>query len=453
MLLGTQWKSDLDKCKCIFIRVPSYNRHVIISTGSGSATQNVAPFNKDDPRLRHIPFMTFRPTFNEVKRAHTLLAKIELYGKLSLFKNRFIIRLFLISGLLPIDPAYLTVVSKFICQKSPPTEPQTVAKKTNEKKSKPNAKSKSDSNIKTESKEVVKQATDSEPDTRESTLGTDESAGPECKTTQNDFIQSLNGDELKTFNEIYTACFTNNVTKLKDLLGDETADETKSKTIEKLLNKRLTKEKGYTILHLTSELGHAECVWWLLMRGADPALSDLTKQRRLPYFVATSKPTRDHYRRFMNDFPLRYDYRAARIDSPLTQDQMNEKAEKEREKKRNQRKQKKQRDVQTKQQEKQHDLEAAERQRFLSLTDQEKRRLIIDRNFLNVVPLNCNDETTTDKSKVKFSPSEIKIISRCWTCAADMSTAVPFEYFDYKFCSTKCLKVHRENQKQSTASK
>ncbi len=80
-MLGSQWKQDLDKCKCIFIRVPSYNRHVLISTNTGNATQSMAPFTKDDSRLRHIPFMTFRPTFNEVKRAHTVLAKIELYGR------------------------------------------------------------------------------------------------------------------------------------------------------------------------------------------------------------------------------------------------------------------------------------------------------------------------------------------------------------------------------------
>lgn len=86
-LLGNQWKNDLDKCKCIFIRVPSYNRQVLISTnssqfGANNSVLNNAPFSKDDTRLRHIPFMTFRPTFNEVKRAHTLLSRLELYSKL-----------------------------------------------------------------------------------------------------------------------------------------------------------------------------------------------------------------------------------------------------------------------------------------------------------------------------------------------------------------------------------
>jgi len=97
LLLCTQWKSDLDKCKCIFIRVPSYNQHVLISStashqfsSASNQSDQTVPFKKSDTRLRHIPFMTFRPTFNEVKRTHTLLAKIELYSKFvfSIFKEK-----------------------------------------------------------------------------------------------------------------------------------------------------------------------------------------------------------------------------------------------------------------------------------------------------------------------------------------------------------------------------
>jgi hypothetical protein len=108
----------------IFIRVPQYNRIVLISSNSSPALPtataaagaasaaagaasaaaisqsncvNYAPFSKHDTRLRGIPFMTFRPTFNEVKRAHTLLSRIELFGKCismilsqtNLCKNRY----------------------------------------------------------------------------------------------------------------------------------------------------------------------------------------------------------------------------------------------------------------------------------------------------------------------------------------------------------------------------
>ena len=45
-----------------------------------------------------------------------------------------------------------------------------------------------------------------------------EKPGPEVNTTNNDFIQSLSGSDLKIFNDIYTACLTNNATKLEQIL-------------------------------------------------------------------------------------------------------------------------------------------------------------------------------------------------------------------------------------------
>ena len=269
-------------------------------------------------------------------------------------------------------------------------------------------------------------------------------------TSQNDFIQSLSSDELKLFNEIYTACFTNNPTKLRQLVSCPNAknfeSENKSILVEKLLNKRLNKVKGFTLLHLSSEMGFDEIVWELLMNGADPALPDLTKQNRLPFNISSNKPTKDQFRRFMHDFPQRYDYTAARVDSGLSAEQKNEKAEREREKRKKQRKIKKEREAQSKVHQKKEDLEMEERKRFLSLTDQEKRMLIIDRNFLNIMPIGDNS-SPGESVKSKFSPQDLKVISRCWFCAVDMSSNVPFEYFDYKFCSTKCLKSHRDQKR------
>lgn len=136
----------------------------------------------------------------------------------------------------------------------------------------------------------------------------------------------------------------------------------------------------------------------------------------------------------MSDYPNRYDYAAAKISSALTA----EKSEKEKEKKKAQRKQKKKREAEKRRDmdatRRQQEAEEAERKLFQALSDQQKRQLIAGRNFFNALPL--NDQKPA-----------IKIISRCWYCAKDMSTHVPFEYFDYKFCSTKCLTSHRQNQK------
>ena len=153
----------------------------------------------------------------------------------------------------------------------------------------------------------------------------------------------------------------------------------------------------------------------------------------------------------MNDFPDRFDYSAAKIASPLSVDKLNEKLEKEKERKRNQRKLKKQREALTKNKEKEIEAELAERKRFLELSDAEKRKLLIDRNFLNILPVAQKEENQAKTSSAP-TPDKLKKISRCWFCGLDMSTSEPFEYFDYKFCSTKCLKSHRtQNEQQKLA--
>lgn len=269
------------------------------------------------------------------------------------------------------------------------------------------------------------------------------------KPKDSEFVKSLKGEALKLFNEIYSYCATNNVAKLQQLFSERVharrceeplEAESQSLLIESLLNKRINAELGFCLLHLISQQGHGECVRVLLENGADPAVSDLTKQRRVPYLLSLNKSTRDVYRRFMADYPNRYDYASARISSPLSADKL----EKDKEKKKAQRKQKKQRDAEKKREAdktlKKHESEEAEKKAFLALSDQQKRQLIVDRNFFNAVPLN----------EPAQKPTTIKKISRCWCCGVDMSTHVPFEYFDYKFCSTKCLNSHRQQQAQKT---
>ena len=68
-----QWKKELDKCKCIFLRAPKYNQQVFFAG-------KTAIFSKFDMRIRNIPFMTFRPTLNEIKRVHYTLRTFELYS-------------------------------------------------------------------------------------------------------------------------------------------------------------------------------------------------------------------------------------------------------------------------------------------------------------------------------------------------------------------------------------
>lgn len=129
-------------------------------------------------------------------------------------------------------------------------------------------------------------------------------------------------DDLKLFNEIYTACSTNNSTKLEEILGSENFNK-------ELLDKRLNRDKGYTLLHRTSELGNAECVWTLLKSGASISVTEYSKNELVPYQLCQSKHVKDQYRRFRYEFPDKYDYEAAKVPEPISEEQLNSKAEKE----------------------------------------------------------------------------------------------------------------------------
>ncbi|RNA06600.1 ankyrin repeat and zinc finger domain-containing 1-like, partial [Brachionus plicatilis] len=404
-LIGADWKAEIDQCSCVFIRVPQYNKSVLISG------QNPAPFDKDDTRLRTIPFMTFRPTFNEVKRTHNLLSRVEQY-----------------------DKDFLHVLTKYETKivESAKEKPKSKSKPKKKKSSPKTEKKSQNMDTKVELVEVEKEVE---------------------RPIQDEFIQSLSGDNLKLFNEIYTCCMTNNVVKLRQLLNPLMDQENKIDAenyklkIEKLINKRLNKQNGFTLLHLCSQLGFGECVWELLMNGCDPSIADLSHGKMLPYFVSQNKGLRDLYRRFMHDYPNRYDYGAAKISEPLSYEKMAEKMEKEKEKKKMKKQARKEREAVEKEKLSREQMEENERKLFLSLTDQEKRQLLVDRNFLNLMPVNDKEELDTI-TKAKYSPQKIRVISRCWYCGVDMSSSVPFEYFDYKFCTTKCLKAHRQHQQE-----
>ena len=381
MLIGNEWKQELDKCKCIFIRVPSYNKNVLISTSanptnassSSEFNPNQAPFSKNDQRLRHIPFMTFRPTFNEVKRTHTVLSRLEHFN----------------DSYLEFQSNYKTKLNE--------------SKITSPKSAKSNQKSKSKKVSKNKSKEKVSKRDKDESDEEKEIKIETQEPNVEEDNENDEFIQNLNQQDLKIFNEFYTACFTNNSNKLQQLIS-----ENDSNLNEKLLNKRLNKDNGYTLLHLSSKLGHGECVWLLLLAGSDPSRSDLTHKNMVAYDLAVNKPTRDQFRRFMNDYPDRYDYVAAKITSPLSAEKMNEKSEKEKERKKQQRNKKKQKEAELKAKQKEIDEEMKEKNAFLKANEESKSKL-----------------------------------NRCWTCGKDVTNLVPFTYYDYKFCSTICLRNHR----------
>ncbi|MEQ2171839.1 hypothetical protein GOODEAATRI_014664 [Goodea atripinnis] len=69
------WTEHLNGASAVFVRAPSYNKTIFFG-GRGS------PLQKNDPRIRSLPFATRRATFREVQRVHEVLSTVQVYGVL-----------------------------------------------------------------------------------------------------------------------------------------------------------------------------------------------------------------------------------------------------------------------------------------------------------------------------------------------------------------------------------
>ena len=69
------WRENFNQCQLVFYRATSGNKKVLFGAKDSA-------IEKNDDRLRSIPFQTRRATFKEVKRVHELLNKVDVLGKL-----------------------------------------------------------------------------------------------------------------------------------------------------------------------------------------------------------------------------------------------------------------------------------------------------------------------------------------------------------------------------------
>ncbi|XP_017890086.1 ankyrin repeat and zinc finger domain-containing protein 1-like [Ceratina calcarata] len=188
--------------------------------------------------------------------------------------------------------------------------------------------------------------------------------------------------------------------------------------VTKLVND--TNEDGNTMLHLAALGGHLKLVWQLLEIGSDPCSKN--KKLQTPYAAANDKETRNTFRRFMGSNPDKFNYSKSQIPGPLT----DEIEQEELEKKRQQRKIKREKDKVKKKEFELKRQEEDAKQRFLDLSDREKRAFAAEQRILK---------------------QGCALVSRCFQCGVDMAGQVPFEYNSNRFCSMPCLKEHRLRNK------
>ncbi|GFO31605.1 ankyrin repeat and Zinc finger domain-containing protein 1-like [Plakobranchus ocellatus] len=501
--LLSKWQDHLKSCNFVFVRIPVANR------GMFYAGKN-APFQKDDMRIRVIPFPTRRPTFSELKRVHQMLSCVECYGKEADFGSTK-----------PRSPRkyFDKVLGQLeVRHPSPEGEPQE-----NKNKTKPSSiKARNALQECPPQDEPVKVQKNEDEDKIDMDLieATEEVSFLELKEfehspkrkrnkvkekdTKSKIVDlSLDEREIRWKNSLYTAsktgnenifntiinemrthykeemqnvistdseancesrqCFAsdqllprqdcltinssqNGNTQLNQLDSCESSlieesngsisatSRTKSDSeacleqIADFLNKPLG-EGGQSLLHVASRENQDQLVLLLLQNGANPALKD--KAGKVSYNLGGSE-VRNVFRRFMSLWPDRYDYAAAQVPSPLTEEMEVERKRKAAEKRKAKKKAANERNKEKKAAEALVREEQKEKDRFLALSDREKRALAAERRIL---------QQHTTEGSVK------PVLSRCWQCAVDITGKIPFEYSDYKFCSTKCLREHRSKQR------
>ena len=129
---------------------------------------------------------------------------------------------------------------------------------------------------------------------------------------------------------------------------------------------------------------------------------------------------------FQASYPERWDYSKANFPSGplLTPEEEARIANKKAEKKKAQKALKKEKEKEVKEKALIQKRETEEKQRFLNLSDREKRALAAEKRLL-------------------AQQQELPSVPRCFQCAIDISGKVPFEYLEYRFCTPKCVKEHR----------
>ncbi|KAM0003303.1 putative transcription factor C2H2 family [Helianthus debilis subsp. tardiflorus] len=203
-----------------------------------------------------------------------------------------------------------------------------------------------------------------------------------------------------------------------------------------------------TPLHEAAKDGNVEKVLELLEQGLDPCVVD--ERGKTPYMLATEKEVRNTFRRFMALNLDKWDWHAAKVPSPLTKEMEESQNAKQAEKDAKRKARAKELKKARKAREKKAEAEAAQSQNTSSTQSQsitprmtkeeelkraqdeerEKRAAAAERR---IAALQSQKNTATSSSD-----------SLCSYCQVSLAGKVPFHRYNYKYCSTSCMHVHRE---------
>ncbi|PHT93435.1 hypothetical protein T459_01317 [Capsicum annuum] len=207
-----------------------------------------------------------------------------------------------------------------------------------------------------------------------------------------------------------------------------------------------------TPLHEAAKCGDSEKVFELLEQGMDPRLKD--ERGRTPYMVSTEKEVRNAFRRFMASNHDKWDWHAAKVPSALTKEMEETQAAKQSEKDAKKKARAKELKKLRKARQKKAQAEAAQVQTAPSSlsakiskeeelkrahdAEREKRAAAAERRLAAAAALKA--QGTDLVSAPGGSGTDIL----CSCCNGSLAGKVPFHRYNYKYCTSACMHVHKE---------
>ncbi|KAG7028651.1 Ankyrin repeat and zinc finger domain-containing protein 1 [Cucurbita argyrosperma subsp. argyrosperma] len=228
-----------------------------------------------------------------------------------------------------------------------------------------------------------------------------------------------------------------------------------------------------TPLHEASQTGNADKVLELLEQGLDPCAKD--ERGRTPYMLATEKEVRNSFRRFMASNLDKWDWNAAKVPSALTKEMEESQAAKQAEKdaKRKARAKELKKLKKEKAKKAQAEAEAAESQKaakaehgrgigsilntraestsgklitkeMVQAAEREKRAAAAERRIAAMAAAAATNGSSSTIPNSSQTKTGLAGDINCSCCGTSLAGKVPFHRYNYKYCSSTCMHVHKE---------